>query len=802
MMGMMERSPADNQKQTTRIDQSLLEQGFMGRLAKSEERFRLIAEATNDVLWDWDIINNQVWWNEGLRTVLGYSSPSLTYDEWMELIHPHDRQRVLSDLGSRLKGESHTCQAEYRFRRADGTYGYFTDRFAILRDDHRQPIRLLGAMTDITDRKRSESERETLGMAVEQADESIIVTDSDGVITYVNPSFERVTGYTREEVIGKNPRILKSGEQGPEFYKSLWQTLTEGRVWSGPLTNQRKDGTLYEEETIISPVRGKDGRLLHYVAVKRDLTHAKRSEAETARLSIEVSKQKQQLESIVKSVPGVVWEAWGKPDEADQRIDFVSEYVETLLGYRVAEWLSTPNFWLSIVDPDDKKRVAAEAAEQFSSGKGGQSEFRWIRKDGRRVWVEAHTTVIADDKGQPAGMRGVNIDITERKTLEAQLRQAQKMEAIGALAGGIAHDFNNMLTVINGYSELVIGKLHAHDPLREKIEEIKKAGCRAAALTRQLLIFSRKQVLQPTVLDLNSIIPETERMLARLIGENIELRTVLSSSIGNIRADRGQIEQIIMNLAVNARDAMPHGGHLTIETERVTLEEEYVRQHPECKPGLYAMLAVSDSGLGMDAQTQARIFEPFFTTKESGKGTGLGLSIVYGIVRQSGGTICVYSEVGHGTTIKIYFPSVGDGKEVQESYPDAGAAEDDRGTETILLTEDDDSLRKLARTMLEVRGYRVLEAANAEEATSISERHTPPIHLLLTDVIMPGGNGIDLSRRLAQTRPGLKVLYMSGFTDNAIVHQAVLHGRMFFIQKPFEAKWLARKVREVLGRNP
>jgi len=385
----------------------------------------------------------------------------------------------------------------------------------------------------------------------------------------------------------------------------------------------------------------------------------------------------------------------------------------------------------------------------------------------------------------------------EREKAE-QLRQSQKMEAVGKLAGGIAHDFNNLLTAINGYSELTMRQLQPEDPLRRNVEEIKKAGDRAAGLTRQLLAFSRKQVLQPKVFDLNTVVAEMEKMLHRLIGEDIELKTVLDANLGSIKADPGQIEQVMMNLAVNARDAMPQGGKLTIETANVSLDEEYAAHHVAVKSGSYVVLSVSDNGSGMDEETQARIFEPFYTTKEQGKGTGLGLSTVYGIVKQSGGSIWVYSEIGQGTTFKIYLPRAASGAPEYQRSPELQISL--RGTETILMAEDDDRVRSLVGKVLGGYGYRIIEAANGAAALSICENNDgEPIHLLLTDVIMPEMSGRDLADRFNLLRPDSKVLYMSGYTDEAIVHHGVLDADASFIQKPFTPDSLARKVREILG---
>ena len=393
----------------------------------------------------------------------------------------------------------------------------------------------------------------------------------------------------------------------------------------------------------------------------------------------------------------------------------------------------------------------------------------------------------------------VRQELAERKRLEAQLLHSQKLEAVGQLAGGVAHDFNNLLTAIIGYSDLVLMSLGQNDPSYKDVEEIKKAAERAASLTRQLLAFSRKQMLQPKVLDLNATVAHMEKMLQRLIRENIELVTILDPALGHIKADPGQIEQVIMNLAVNARDAMPLGGRLTIETANVVLDENYARQHMEVQPGPYVMLAVSDTGMGMDEETQSHIFEPFFTTKGVGQGTGLGLATVYGIVRQSGGHIRVYSEPGHGTTFKIYLPRI---EEIIESGRRAPIpSEFPPGRETILLVEDEDLVRDLARRVLLQRGYTVLEARHGREALQICEQHRGQIHLLVTDVVMPLINGRELAERLTTLHPEMKVLYISGYTGNIIIHQGLLEPGMAFLQKPFTPAALAHKVRQALDTS-
>jgi signal transduction histidine kinase len=387
----------------------------------------------------------------------------------------------------------------------------------------------------------------------------------------------------------------------------------------------------------------------------------------------------------------------------------------------------------------------------------------------------------------------------QRKQLEHQLRQAQKMEAIGRLAGGIAHDFNNMLTVINGYSEMLLQSLNSDDPMHGNVEEIKQAGERAASLTRQLLSFSRKQVLDLKVLDLNTVAAGLETMLQRLIGEDIDLVTLLKPGLGRVKADQGQVGQVLMNLVVNARDAMPRGGKLTIETANVELDEAYARQHVDAQPGPYVLLAVSDTGCGMDEETQSRIFEPFFTTKEQGKGTGLGLPTVYGIVQQSGGHIWVHSEVGRGTTFKIYLPRVD--SDVTTNEPGAVNTKVLSGTETILLVEDEAEVRHLVRAILGKSGYVVLEANHSAEAVRICGGYNGKIHLMVTDVVMPGMSGRELAERVNFSRPTMKVLFVSGYTDDAIIRHGVLETGVAFLQKPFTPDALLRKVRDVLDAN-
>jgi len=473
-----------------------------------------------------------------------------------------------------------------------------------------------------------------------------------------------------------------------------------------------------------------------------------------------------------------------------------------MLGYPVEEMLGQP-VWKFVLEEETTRHVImAKIAGDVSFHETFERTYR--RKDGTTLPVLVKDRVIRDKGGRIIGIRSTVEDITERRRSEEalrkseeQLRQWQKVEAIGRLAGGIAHDFNNLLMTIKGCSEILLQECDAQDPRREEAEEIQKAAERATSLTRQLLAFGRRQILQPQVLDLNKVVTNMNKMLQRVIGEDIQLLTVLEPKLRPVKVDPGQIEQVIMNLAVNARDAMPRGGRLTIETANVFLDEDYAQRHVSVKPGSYVMLAVSDNGCGMDQETQSHLFEPFFTTKEKGKGTGLGLSTVYGIVKQSGGNIWAYSELGRGTTFKIYLPMVT--QAVKEKYARTERRRiSARGAETILLVEDEKAVRMMIRKTLQSKGYTVLEAQHGREALDICEHYSRPIHLMVTDVVMPQMSGKELAEQLAPNRPEMKILYMSGYPDNSIVQHGVLEPGTEFLQKPFALNTLEAKVRELL----
>jgi PAS domain S-box-containing protein len=481
--------------------------------------------------------------------------------------------------------------------------------------------------------------------------------------------------------------------------------------------------------------------------------------------------------------------------DASGRRVYNSPAYERILGYP-AEYLRDTSP-LEQIHPDDLPAVLNAANEARRSGVGRRIEYRMRRKDGEWIVLESTASAVRNAAGTVEKLVIVNRDISERRRLEEQLRQSQKMDAIGRLSGGVAHDFNNLLGVIIGYTEVLQDQIKEGDTLRVCVDQVLEAGKRAASLTRQLLAFSRQQVLEPKVLLLNTVVSDMEKMLRRLIGEDVELTTELDPKLGKVRADQGQIEQVIMNLAVNARDAMPEGGKLSIETSNVEMDEVLVRRYAyPVQPGAYILLTVTDTGTGMDNATKLRVFEPFFTTKEKDKGTGLGLSTVYGVVKQSGGYVDVDSTLGKGTTFRIHLPRILQDVDVDGTQTIPLAAL--HGKETILLVEDEKSLRTLTRHLLERYGYVVLEAANGAEALTTSRQNTGTIHLLLTDIVMPGISGRALAQKLSKERADMKIVYMSGYTGQTIGGQTFLSPGAFFLQKPFTRENLAQKIREAL----
>jgi two-component system cell cycle sensor histidine kinase/response regulator CckA len=625
--------------------------------------------------------------------------------------------------------------------------------------------------------------RQTLAM--DSSVDGISIINEKGVHIYANTAYGQMLGVAGPaEIVGLPWRKVYSLQTIDKLEPQIRASLAYSTRWSSTIQLQKPDGrSLFVEFTINAMP---DGCI---ACVCRDISS--HQEAEKARAEAETK-----YRMLVEHVNAITYIA---EIGIHGQWYYVSPQVESILGYTPDEWLALSREWDKLIHPDDL--AAVEAAEQASKdGVPFQAEFRLRRKDGREVWLNDTAVVVQGSDSHPA-MEGIMVDITERKQLETQLQQSRKMEAVGRLAGGIAHDFNNLLTIITGYTDLALSRASMPLEIRGDIERIDNASGRAAALVRQLLAFSRKQVLQPKTIELNGIVLNLDKLLRRLMDENIEMITHTEEGVGKVKADPAQIEQVIMNLVVNARDALPSGGRILLETSNIDLDSHYADEHVSVKPGKYVMLAVSDSGIGMSQETIAHIFEPFYTTKESGSGTGLGLSTVYGIVKQSGGYIWVYSEPGKGSTFKVYLPRVDDLVE-STSAPKPSSAESQHGWETILLVEDEEAVRELIRTVLTGHGYDVIPARDPEHAVQIASSYAHEIHMLLTDVVMPGMSGRELANQVSQRRRGIRVLFMSGYTDNVITTGGMLEKGLAFLQKPFSPHSLVQKVREVLTPAP
>jgi two-component system cell cycle sensor histidine kinase/response regulator CckA len=626
----------------------------------------------------------------------------------------------------------------------------------------------------------------------------IVGTDHTGKVIEFNPAAEKCFGYSRQEALGQDLADLVVPERFQEQFRA---ELAEHVAGAQDATfdrqtqlRKRKDGTEFPIERTGTRLDARSPPII--MGFIRDISE--RVKAEAALREAETRFTRLAESGLVGIIIG----------EDTGRIVDANDTFLTMVGYSRHDLASGLVSWANMTPPEWVSLNAAATEQLRSEGVAGPWEKEYLRKDGSRVPVLVGVATLEGNRNL-----SLSIDLSARKQAEAgqtraeealrqseeQLRQAQKMEAVGRLAGGVAHDFNNVLSVIMSYGELILGDLKPADPLRADIEEIRKAASRAAGLTRQLLLFSRQQVVEPKVIDLHDVLKSMDKMLQRILGEDVDLVLLAPKSIGRVKVDPSHVEQVILNLVVNARDAMPRGGKLTIETSNVVLDEHYTGNHLPSKAGQYVMMAVSDTGTGMDRDTQARIFEPFFTTKEKGKGTGLGLSTVFGIVKQSNGSIWVYSEPDKGTTFKVYLPRVDAEVDVlRPSVPPTTLL----GKETILLVEDEEQVRAVVLSVLRRQGYHVIPAQNPGEALLLCERHSGKIDLLLTDVVMPQMSGPDLARRLAPIRPGMRVLCMSGYTDDSIVRHGVLESGVAFIQKPVTPALLARKVREVLDADP
>jgi two-component system cell cycle sensor histidine kinase/response regulator CckA len=615
----------------------------------------------------------------------------------------------------------------------------------------------------------------------------IIVQDAAGKVVHANQAARDLLGTTDVVLAGSPDADHRLVHEDGSSAEGAAHPLSRARRTSQPVRGVVHGvftGTPSERWCLVDAVPVFDpatGQLVEAVASLTDITQRRR--AETA-----LRNTTDTLSALIQASPLAIFAF----DPAG-KVTSWNAAAERLFGWRASEVLG---HMLPAIPPDQLEEFREHHRAVLEGKSFLDLEAQWQRRDGTSVTLSLALAPLYGGLSEVRGVMVLAADLTERKKLEGQLRQSQKMEAVGQLAGGVAHDFNNLLTAIIGFASLLLKAVPPEDPKYQDLLEIDRAAVRATELTQQLLAFSRRQMLQPTLVDLNAVLSDTMRMLGRLLGEHIELTILPETGLGVVRADRGQIEQVIINLAVNARDAMEGGGKLTLETRNVSLDRAYASRHPGATEGEFVMLAVTDSGMGMSAATQGRIFEPFFTTKERGKGTGLGLSTVYGIIKQSGGTIYVYSEPERGTTFKIYLPRVMALGPTEVPAPVRPA--NVRGTETVLVVEDEEGIRSLICRVLQTYGYTVLEAENGGEALLIAEQHPAPIQLLLTDVVLPRMSGRKLAERLVRTRSDLRVLYMSGYTDGSIVNHGALDPGTAFIQKPFTPEGLAQRLREVL----
>ncbi len=760
-----------------------LVQGGAGGNQTLDTRYRMLFDNSSDGILLTDRETGRLQYtNPAASRMLGYFQSELFGIDVADIFPRESRQQAVAEFEALAGGEG-TLVADVACLKKDRSVVFADVTVTSMVIDGR-PI-LAGSLREVSDRTRAQHALEASEIQYrrlfESAKDGILILDGDtGKIVDANPFLCGLIGYSHDELLTHHLWELGLFKDIAASKESFADLQSKGYVRHEHLPLETNMGKRIDVE-FVSNVYRVNGRNVIQCNI-RDITERKRDEGTLQMLNRAVQAGSQGI---------LITNALLK----DNPIVYTSPGFERLSGYASADVVGKNCRFMQGVDTDPASREQLRQA--ISEKRSCSIELLNYRKDGTAFWNHLAISPVIDADGQVTNFVGVQTDVTGRRGLEAQFLQAQKLEAVGRLAGGVAHDFNNVLSVILSYSDLILGDDRCgKNPFRSDIEEIRKAGLRASDLTRQLLAFSRQQVLQAKVLNLHGSVAGMEKMLRNLLGANIALSILPANALWNVKADPGQIEQIIMNLAVNARDAMPLGGELTIETQNVELDSDYARAHHDVVPGSYVMVAVSDTGAGMDPATRARIFEPFFTTKELGKGTGLGLATVFGIVNQSKGHIWVYSEPGKGTTFRVYFPKV---MGVAESSSDQlSEPEFTHAGETILLVEDEDQVRLLAQTVLRRSGYVVLSAPNGGEALLISERHGAKIDLLLTDVVLPWMSGRQLADRLGPLRPQMKVLFMSGYTDDAVLQHGVLDSGVAYLQKPLTPNSLTRKVREVL----
>jgi two-component system, cell cycle sensor histidine kinase and response regulator CckA len=759
---------------------------------ESEEKFRQLADNITDAFWITSPDMETLYYvSAGYQLTWGRSieSFSLVRRQWADSIIPEDRERVFA-VFAELRENLSEISVEYRIARPDGAVRWIHDRGFQIRDIHGRLVRLTGIASDITERKHADEElkrRETeIRLLFDLTPAMIFFKDTENRILRVNKRCAERLGITLESIGEKGPAAAYPKDDA-KFYEDDSEVIRSGSPRLGIIETVRDwKGRELWVQTDKVPVFDKDGKVIGIVVMCQDITKRKLAEEALLLLNSAVLQSK---ESILITDAEINFPG--------PRIVFANPAFTKMSGYTVEEVIGkTPRI---LQGPRTDKDVMCRLRQNLERGEAFEGEVVNYRKDGTEFDLEWQVAPIRNADETITHFLAMQRDISARKRLETQLVQSQKMETVGKLAGGIAHEFNSIMTAIIGQSELLLGDLPEASPLTQNVTEISKAATRAATLTRQLLAYGRKQFLQPEILDLNRLIESMEAMFFHLMGRDVDTQIRPAVGLHSVKADAGQIEQVIMNMAINAHDAMPNGGKLMLETADVTFDQESVVRYPELNHGDYVMLAITDNGIGMSADVKARVFEPFFSTKEVGQGTGLGLSTCYGIIKQSGGHISVYSEPGRGTTFKIYLPQVVQQLNVSIQRP--GSPGLPRGTETILLVEDDPALLEMAASLLRRLGYTVLAAANGIEALSLKQqRNVGHVDLLFTDLVMPHMGGKELSERVRATNPYTRVLFTSAYTENAVIHQGALNQGLSLLQKPFTPSALAHKLREVLDQ--
>ncbi len=753
-------------------------------LKESEEKFRSVVEHAQEsivVLLEGKIIFS----NPKTREILGCSAKELAERSFLDFIHPDDRDWLFEQYLKKIAGETLPIDQQYRILDVVGRTRWVQSRSKLIQWEHRPA--LLTSLFDVTEMKHTEQqlqEREKQFREIfEGSRDGFVMVNTDQHIINANPAFCKMLGYTFDELLEiENFYQITPKRWQPWEEKEIWRKHLLQKGYSGIYEKEyiRRDGKVIPVELQSYAVFDAEGTVLYLWGVARDITERRKAE-EALRES------EGRLQGIFQASPDplVVYDAAGCTQYVNPAFtDVFGWTLEELLGDRIP-----------FIPEDCVMETSATFEAMIRSGKTGQMQTKRLTKHGGSIEVLISAAMIPGPEGEPAGLVVNLTDMREQRELESRFQQAQKMESVGRLAGGVAHDFNNMLGAISGHAELALIQTDKSNPVYTDLQEIVKAARRSADLTRQLLAFARRQPAEPKVLDLNAAVSGMLKMLQRLIGEEIELVWKPGEEVWKIRMDPAQVDQILANLCVNARDAIPGVGTIVMETRNVILDESYCLGHPGFQPGQYAMLSVSDTGTGMDREVLDKIFEPFFTTKKMGEGTGLGLATVYGIVKQNSAFINAYSEPGQGTTFTIYFPGLNQDLDARHQ-PDAVAP--GRGSEIVLMVEDDASILSVSRQMLEKFGYSVLTALTPSEALQQAKHQSEPIQLLLTDVVLSEMNGKELGERLKQSSPDLKILYMSGYSPDVIMHRGILEKDVNFIQKPFSLNDLAGKVREVL----